>query len=1313
MRDTLHGCVQLLAGDGRCLWLAMSRALTACVLCWLGHALAQAEGESGLLPQHPPQAHAPTAGMRIEQSVQSAPPGGYDYVSDPVVSPTCESVAYVVSDAAARHRVVSGGEAGPACDLVDEVVFSDNGRRVAYVGRKDDWFFIVAGRQPGPKYENVAEPRFSSDGARLAYHARTGDGWHLVVDGRPGPAYARVRDATFAGNGRSVAYCARRGDRWFVVVNEREGPAYVNVRSPAFSPDGARVAYLAQRPDGSWCVVVGDREGLAHRRVSPPIFNRDGKHVAYVASDRGGKAAVMDEHAGPQHADIYHLMFTADGAKCAYVSRDGGLFRLFVDGAPGAAYDQISRPQFSADGKRVAYGVMRNGCWYPVIDGQVGPRYETCGSGSPIFSPDGKHVAYYVPSRFVVVDGQPGPIFNVVHHLGFSPDSKHFAYIAYEHPRSVVVVNGRLGPEHDGEIVGDLNISSRWRGGVPVRQGQGRLPSTFGITRKGNKSMREAWERGSAVTGGDGVAEHTYAVAGDYDIALSGPTGASMPAAHTASAAAVSSTSRLFWLQITGPAMNEQGAYGNLWMGSNYGSGWMPRQTNQYVELAPTLDAAGHQVQNIVAGVIMVGGTEWDFDSTTTGIYDSTKPFDIVPETIWSDHSITGHIDFHAGNGSCYGQCFTHQWGFTFHPLTVGIKSSGYSQEGSTAHIGQFTLTRTDNCNSLAPAIDLSGTMTFGGCAISDSDYTPLSDHLKFSAMESTSTILVHARDDTTSEWTEDVTASLPQNANFYIVANKQTARVEIVDNDPVDVVLANMREEAAGTPNEMDPGATVQIDDGDGNANGIPNYAETTVSVSGQALVPLVLRFQNDVKRGATVTLTMTNAQSFRLRDAGGTVLALATDSSGVGSIVLNPRGYTSPLSLHLQACAAGTTIITLTATDVAAHPSSSNDAAAAATDDFVDLEVVGVTAQNKINVGGFVPVNADNDNKLTLTNYVPATRDFDIGPSDAPAKRQNEKDMKQITLAARSKPNQQRSVRLTWVEAGQDRIKIWRSQDKQQAALQSGVTWALGAQPATLWVEGICEGSELRDVTLTLDLLDAQGHVLKWSDAKFTVVPVLDSLEVTTVGRPGLGKDPIGGNWAILSGKGLAAGSDTATMQAKVEVRSLGHVRLIQNAHNVGKGMAYSNGSPAKQFDFLGNPGKTLLDVPDPPGRQDPPFYTYKEVNPGTLIQMVTANDNPWIALVGALPTPGAAGTLDVSFILDLWAVWQFPDKSIWPLGYTTWWVTFAGRITQPAGNGDPTFAPSSGNANTPSSGFTRANQLPDVLAAPYANHADAGWR
>ena len=88
---------------------------------------------------------------------------------------------------------------------------------------------------------------------------------------------------------------------------------------------------------------------------------------------------------------------------------------MVVDGEEGPEYgDDIRDPIFSADGKHVAYAALAKNKWRVVVDGREGPEYQDFRQ-PPAFSPDGKHVAYAVEQDEkwrLVLDGQEGALFD-------------------------------------------------------------------------------------------------------------------------------------------------------------------------------------------------------------------------------------------------------------------------------------------------------------------------------------------------------------------------------------------------------------------------------------------------------------------------------------------------------------------------------------------------------------------------------------------------------------------------------------------------------------------------------------------------------------------------------------------------------------------------------------------------------------------------------------------------------------------------------------------------------------------------------------
>ena len=131
-------------------------------------------------------------------------------------------------------------------------VFSADGKRVAYVARKDEKWLVVLDGRPGPEYDEIMEglPVFSPDGKRVAYAAMKDEKWLLVLDGRAEPGVRRIMAGTpvFSPDGKRARLRRQERGKWFVVLDGQPGPEYDGIMAgtPVFSPDGKRCAYGAK-----------------------------------------------------------------------------------------------------------------------------------------------------------------------------------------------------------------------------------------------------------------------------------------------------------------------------------------------------------------------------------------------------------------------------------------------------------------------------------------------------------------------------------------------------------------------------------------------------------------------------------------------------------------------------------------------------------------------------------------------------------------------------------------------------------------------------------------------------------------------------------------------------------------------------------------------------------------------------------------------------------------------------------------------------------------------------------------------------------
>jgi Tol biopolymer transport system component len=129
-------------------------------------------------------------------------------------------------------------------------------------------------------------------------------------------------------------------------------------------------------------------------------------------------------------------------------------------------------PVFSSDGRHVAYLANRGGHIRVVVDGQVASdghgsvEYYAIDPISLIFSPDGRRLAYPVyrekgGKEFLVADGKVGAGYKRIlrYSLRFSPDGNRLAYVAAEGTKQVVVLDGRAGNEYDSIDASSLCFS--------------------------------------------------------------------------------------------------------------------------------------------------------------------------------------------------------------------------------------------------------------------------------------------------------------------------------------------------------------------------------------------------------------------------------------------------------------------------------------------------------------------------------------------------------------------------------------------------------------------------------------------------------------------------------------------------------------------------------------------------------------------------------------------------------------------------------------------------------------------------------------
>jgi Tol biopolymer transport system component len=238
--------------------------------------------------------------------------------------------------------------------------------------------------------------------------------------------------------------------------------------SVRISPDGQRFAVViqAQGKKTAYASIDG-RNQKPYAWARDLTFSGDSRHVAYVATIDGQDLPVVDAREGAFRGEIWGgtrggggtLRLNHDGTRHAFVARKGNapVFGVVTDGAmdrPNVDPND-GAPVFSPDGKRLAYIAQEGGQRFVVLDGKPGARYEAVYKGTLTFSPDSKRLAYFAGKggmRTVVLDGAEGTPHRdaMVFTLRFSPDGTKLACaVQLESGKWAIVVNGKAEAAFD------------------------------------------------------------------------------------------------------------------------------------------------------------------------------------------------------------------------------------------------------------------------------------------------------------------------------------------------------------------------------------------------------------------------------------------------------------------------------------------------------------------------------------------------------------------------------------------------------------------------------------------------------------------------------------------------------------------------------------------------------------------------------------------------------------------------------------------------------------------------------------------------
>jgi Tol biopolymer transport system component len=178
----------------------------------------------------------------------------------PIFRPDGNLGAYtVVRDNKPVAFVVNGVKEKEYEEVKESVIFSPDGKRMAYVAKRNGKEFAVVDGTEGKEYDSVCIPVFSPDSKRIVYVVEQGGKTLVVIDGIEGKEYNTIwmskemgdskRVAAFSSDSKHIAYVAMNDDvEWFIVVDGVEGEKYDMFMSNKLVFDNPNLLYgLATR----------------------------------------------------------------------------------------------------------------------------------------------------------------------------------------------------------------------------------------------------------------------------------------------------------------------------------------------------------------------------------------------------------------------------------------------------------------------------------------------------------------------------------------------------------------------------------------------------------------------------------------------------------------------------------------------------------------------------------------------------------------------------------------------------------------------------------------------------------------------------------------------------------------------------------------------------------------------------------------------------------------------------------------------------------------------------------------------------------
>lgn len=316
------------------------------------------------------------------------------------------------------------------------------------------------------KYDEIVAVYISPSGSRVGYFAKNKKNYYAVIDSKEYGKYAELIDSIyFSPDETQFFYEATKkgilGNKPLIILNGVE-KIFTNVLATLpghFTPLSGYPVYFTR--EGKKCrAYINEIKGKKYDVTGVgPIFSENSDIVGYSGSRNDTVYVVIDNQEIGGYTRVTELAFSTDGSEYAYVAYINHDAYVFKGAEKFGPYDDAYHPTYSADGNHFVFTAKRDSSIFMVYDASEQSYH--LDTGEPILSPDGNRLAYMVfielaeltgtNRQVAVIDGVQQKEYTFVYRteLTFSPDSKHFGYLADKDSlRVVAVIDGVEGKEY-------------------------------------------------------------------------------------------------------------------------------------------------------------------------------------------------------------------------------------------------------------------------------------------------------------------------------------------------------------------------------------------------------------------------------------------------------------------------------------------------------------------------------------------------------------------------------------------------------------------------------------------------------------------------------------------------------------------------------------------------------------------------------------------------------------------------------------------------------------------------------------------------